>query len=93
MMLIPSYSNYFPCLVHVIDNHKRSNMDPTHVLHRTFQRLELLRIFQYLAYLLCYGIKLRVVLLLQFLKYLVYCLNNFQRIQAITLENIVLQNS
>jgi len=90
MMLVSSYSNYFLCLVYVIDKHKRAYMDPSHVLHRTLERLELLRIFQYLVYFLFYGIKLRVVLLLQFLKYFVYCLNDFQRIQTITLKSIVL---
>ena len=64
MMLVSSYSNYFPCLVYIVDKHKRAYMNPPHVLHGIFQRLELLWIFQYLVYFLFYGIKLRVVLLL-----------------------------
>ena len=77
MVFIPSNRDNVSCVIYIIDKNERTHMYSAHMLHRTLQWLELLRIFQNLVYLSGESFKLHQILLSQFLKYPVYFFNNF----------------
>ena len=77
MMLVSSYCDHSSIFIHIVNKNEGTHMYSTHVLHRTLQALELLRIFQYLIYLLRDRFKLNQILLSKLLEYSVYFFNHF----------------